>query len=146
MMRSIAMALAVLAATSPASAWEFAPSPICTLSHSEAGSEVAVTYDPTAIEAYAIAVTHPDGWSAGPVFEMRFDGANSLTISTPRHRYSDDGSTLTVSDTGFGNVLNGLAFNTTATAFVGESAVTFSLAGSEPEVRKFLDCTRAPVA
>lgn len=145
MLRAVIVALSI-ALVSPALAWDFTPAPVCTLSHSEADSKVAVTYDPSALEAYAIAVTRPDGWTTGPVFAMRFDGANSLTISTPRHRYSDDGSTLTVSDTGFGNVLNGLAFNTTATAFVGESAVTFSLAGAEPEVRKFLDCTRAPVA
>lgn len=145
-MRVLAVLLTLAATTSSATAWEFSPSPVCTLAHSENGSDVAVTYDPSANEAYAIAVTRPESWPTGPVFAMRFDGPVGLTISTPRHRYSDGGATLTVSDTGFGNVLNGLAFNKTATAFVGESAVTFSLAGAEPEVRKFLECTTAPLA
>ena len=127
----------------PAHAWEFQPSPICTLSHTEASDQVVVTYD-HATGLYAIAVTTAAGWPNAPAFSIRFDGARPNTISTARHETA--GRTLTVSDVGFGNVLDGLEFNATATAFTQTAAVTVSLTGAAPEVRKFRACATAPIA
>lgn len=135
----ILIALALLA--SPAHAWEFTPPPICTLSHSEASADVTLTYDHTTA-LYAINVTAPDGWPNAPAFSIRFDGAQPNTISTTRH--ASTGNTLTVSDRGFGNVLDGLQFNQTATAFTDTSAVTVSLDGAAEPVEQFRACTAAP--
>lgn len=127
----------------PAHAWEFTPTPVCTLAHAEATSEVTLTYD-HATSLYAIAVTTAGGWPSAPAFSIRFDGAQPNTISTTRHQATDN--TLTVSDVGFGNVLDGLEFNSTATAFTQTAAVTVSLAGAAPEVQKFRACASAPIA
>ena len=79
-----------------------------------------MTYDPSQPEPYAISLTRPDDpWPATDSFGLRFDGPAALTIGTSRHQLSADGRTLTVSDTGFGNVLDGLALNGTATALAG---------------------------
>ena len=50
----------------------------------------------------------------GPIFAIAFVGDSPFEITTNRHALSDDGQTLTVRDRGFGNVLNGMEFNTTA--------------------------------
>ena len=117
--------------------------PICTLSHSEDSAEVTVTYDP-ATALYAIAVTTATGWPDAPAFSIRFDGARPLTISTTRHSIS--GQTLTVTDRGFGNVLGGLEFNSSATAFTQAAEVTVSLDGAASPVQQFRACTKAPAA
>ena len=135
------IALALLC--TPAHAWEFSSTPICTLSHVEAGSEVTVTYD-HATRLYAIAVMSADGWPGAPAFSIRFDGARPNTISTTRHTTS--AQTLTVTDSGFGNVLDGLEFNDTATAFTQTAAVSVSLDGAAPQVQRFRACATAPVA
>ena len=127
----------------PASAWEFSPLPICTLDHVEDDLAVRVTYDP-ATELYAITLTRPQGWPADPTFSIRFDGGRPLTISTTRHDI--DPATISVTDTGFGNVLNGLQFNTSATAFTATGSATFSLEGAANPVLKFRECATAPVA
>lgn len=128
---------------SPAYAWDFTPTPICTLSHAEAAADVQVTYDHST-SLYAISVTSADGWPNAPAFSIRFDGARPNVISTNRHQTRDN--TLTVSDVGFGNVLDGLEFNRTATAFTQTAAVTVSLDGAAPEVQKFRACASAPTA
>ncbi|MFL4468866.1 hypothetical protein ACERZ8_02895 [Tateyamaria armeniaca] len=133
----------LLLLTTPAHAWEFTPTPICTLTHTEARADVELTYDHTT-RLYAIKVTTPQAWPAAPAFSIRFDGAAPNTISTQRHQ--TDGATLTVTDSGFGNVLDGLEFNTTATAFTQTAAVTVSLEGAAEPVQKFRACTTAPVA
>jgi hypothetical protein len=51
-----------------------------------------------------------------------------------------------VSDRGFGNVLNGLAGNRTATGFSGAASVTVSLEGAAAEVAAFEACGAAPSA
>ncbi|MBO6707236.1 MAG: hypothetical protein JJ912_14180, partial [Roseitalea sp.] len=71
---------------------------------------------------------------------MRFDGPIGLTITTDRHIASDEGRSLTVTDSGFGNVLNGLEFNHTATALLGDRAVPVSLDGAAPAVQDFRAC------
>lgn len=72
--------------------------------------------------------------SMGPVSNM---------ISTNRHTLSNDDATLTVTDRGFGNVLDGLEFNETATALLGEQAVVLSLEGAASAVQAFRACTRS---
>ena len=127
----------------PAHAWDFSPNPICTLDHSETQIAVQVTYDP-ATALYAMALTRPQGWPDDPVFSIRFDGSRPLTISTTRHRISAE--TLSVADTGFGNVLNGLQFNTSATAFTATTDVRFSLEDAADPVEQFRACTTTPIA
>lgn len=125
----------------PAAAWEFTPNPICTLDHAEPDVSVKLTYnDITGL--YAIAVTHALGWPAAPVYSIRFDGPRPLIISTERHQTT--GETITATDSGFSNVLNGLEFNTSATAFTATSAASFSLDGAAAPVQKFRACTATP--
>lgn len=133
----------ILLLTSPAHAWEFTPTPICTLTHTEAAADMRVTYD-HATGLYAIAVTTPQGWPATPAFSIRFEGPNPNTISTTQH--TADADTLTVTDTGFGNVLDGLQFNDSATAFTATAAATVSLQGAAEPVAQFRACTKVPVA
>lgn len=142
-MRLLVLLLCCFAA--PAMAWEFEPLPVCTL-RNDGPPRVEVTYDPRAAEPYAITVTADTPWPDAAVFALAFEGGRSLTITTTRHRLSDDGLSLTVSDRGFGNVLAGLEFNTVATAVLAGSAQRFSLEGAAPEVQRFRDCLVAPVA
>lgn len=121
---------------SPAFAWDFSPAPICTLSHTET-AQVEVTYDDRLPE-YAIHITRPDGWVDAPVFSLRFEGPRGGIISTDRHTI--DGNTLTVRDTGFGNVLYGLQFNTRAVAVLGAQEVTIDLSGAADPVQAFRGC------
>ena len=134
-----ALAVLLLTAT-PALAWEAKTGPICELTHEDEVANVRVTYDP-AVAEYAIAITPDRPWSPGPVFAIRFDGPRGLTISTGRHVISGEGATLTVTDRGFGNVLNGIEFNDTATALLGDRAIAFALDGAGPAVRAFRACT-----
>ena len=127
----------------PASAWETTIGPICKLSHSTADAEVELTYDPSK-PLYSITVTRSgDAWMQAPVFAMRFDGQRPNMISTDRHEFGDGDTSLTVTDRGFGNVLDGLQFNDTATAFTDSQQVTIPLTGAAPEVQKFRDCADA---
>ena len=125
----------------PLHAWQFAIDPICTLSHDEPGTEVVVTYDPSS-GLYAIAITTEQGWPTPTHFSIRFDGDFPLTISTTRQIVVDQ--TLSVTDTGFGNVLNGIAANQTATAFTDTAAVEFDLSGSAEPVAEFNACVASP--
>ncbi len=144
-MRSAVILIAL--AASPATAWEFFASPICTLSHAEAAANLTVTYDERAAEPYAITVSRSDAaWPEAAVFAMRFDGPRGLTISTDRHRMTEENRAVTVSDSGFGNVLDGLEFNATATAILGDAELGFPLAGAAPEVQKFRACTEGGLA
>lgn len=132
-MRYLAFLLA-----SPAAAWEFSPSPVCTLYHQAPGIEAEVTFDGS---FYAIHLTRDGGWPDAPVFSIAFQ-PNGPTISTSRHAVSGD--TLTVTDSGFGNVLNGLEFNSLATAILGATTQPIDLDGAAPEVAAFRDCPATP--
>lgn len=107
---------------------------------------MTLTWDPSRAEAYAIALSGADAWPDGAVFSMSFDGPRGLTISTERHVISEGGATLTVTDRGFGNVLDGLEFNDRAIAILDGAQVSFSLAGAAGPVRDFRACTSAAVA
>lgn len=129
----------LLLAGSPVLAWEVEVGRLCELVHDGGDASVRVTYDPS-IPEYAIEISRARPWRGSPVFAMRFDGPRGNIISTDRHVISGDGATLTVTDSGFGNVLNGLEFNRTATALLGEQAEAFSLDGAAPAVREFRAC------
>lgn len=137
-MRMIALAFACLA--SPVAAWDFTSVPICTLFHQGAEMAVMVTHDP-AIGEYTIQLSRDAGWPEGDVFSMRFEGPRGLIISTDRHRIeAEDPRTLTVRDRAFGNVLNGLHFNTRAVAVLGDLEVPVSLDGAAAAVEVFRAC------
>ncbi|MEM9394874.1 MAG: hypothetical protein AAGA38_13520 [Pseudomonadota bacterium] len=128
----------------PALAWEAGyEGSLCTLTHSEETAEVRLTYNPAG-PLYSIALTSPGPWPQADVFGITFNGPAGLTISTNRQTLSNSGRTLTVSDTGFGNVLSGLELNATAVAFSGDMALPFSLEGAAPEVAKFRTCLTSP--
>lgn len=141
-----ALTLAIALSAGPAAAWEFTPVPVCTLSHDTTEASVVVTHDPRRDQPYAIAITLAQPWPAGPLFAIRYDGGRAQTITTDRHVLSEGGRTLTVADRGFGNVLDGIAFNTTATAVTGDRAVTVPLGGAAPEVEAFRACAEGGVA
>ena len=130
----------LLVAATPAMAWEARSGAVCELTHDGAMAQVRVTFDPVIAE-YAIAISPDEPWDAGRVFAIRFDGPRSLTISTDRHVIGDGGGTLTVTDRGFGNVLDGLEFNDTATALLGDREVAVALDGAAPAVQAFRVCT-----
>lgn len=133
------LAVAPALASTPALAWEAKIDRVCELIHEGADASVRVTYDP-AVPEYAISISQAGSWRDNTVFAMRFDGPRGNTISTDRHVISGDGATLTVTDSGFGNVLDGLEYNDTATALLGEQAVAISLDGAAPAVREFRSC------
>ena len=128
---------------SPVDAWEFIPGLPCVLTHETAEAEIELTYDPTQ-PLYSVTLRQDtplpeSGWLA-----MRFDGPAGLTISTTRHSLSGDGRAVTVLDTGFGNVLDGLQFNTSATVLLGNRAISFPLAGAAEPVAAFRLCQPEP--
>ncbi len=129
----------LLAVPTPATAWEFAPGAICTLNHTEGDAEIQLTYDPRA-PRYTLAISRDQPWPEAPTFAMNFDGPAPIRIATNQQAFSADGRTLNVADSGFGNVLDGLQYNTTATATLGETVVIFSLDGASGPVAKFRAC------
>ena len=139
-MRWLIICLCVSA--SPVWAWEFTPDPICTLSQVSGDESVVVTFD-ARVPEYAIAIMRAEPWPKEPVFAIRFEGPRGLTISTSRHQLSRGGTVLTVTDRGFGNVLDGLQFNHTATALTGSAALSVPLEGAAPAVEQFRACTTA---
>lgn len=136
------IAALLCASAAPALAWEFTQDTLCRLTHENAAVDVEVTYDPANPE-YAIHLRRAEPWPVSPVFAIVFEGVRPLSISTDRHSLSDGGRTLSVYDSGFGNVLNGLQYNSTATAFVLDDGETVSLAGAAREVELFRACTAA---
>jgi hypothetical protein len=137
------VALAVFAAA-PALAWEFTALPVCTIMHDTPDITLRVTFDPAQSQPYAIALTLPTAWPVTQTFGLRFDGPAAMTIGTARHQLSPDGRTLTVSDTGFDNVLDGLAYNGLATALADDAEVPLDLTGARPAVEAFRACNVVP--
>lgn len=140
-MRILIACLCLFASTGLA--WDFTPKPVCTLSWESNESSVVVTYYPDVAE-YAITLRRAAPWPDEPIFAIRFEGARGLAISTSRHRLSEGGRALTVTDRGFGNVLDGLQYNDTATALTGSAALPIPLQGAAPAVEAFRDCAQAP--
>jgi hypothetical protein len=138
--------LAFLLFASPAAAWEFSASPICTLTDTSEAGEITVTYNP-AITEYAVTVTLPEGrWLDAPTFGMAFANDRPISIQTDQHSISPDGRSITVKDRGFGNVLNGLEFNSRAYVILGDTTVGIDLAGIGPAITAFRDCPAANLA
>ncbi len=131
-------ALALILLASPAAAWEFSAIPICTLTNTSDAGALSVTYD-ASLREYSI--TLPDGiWPEDSLFAMAFTGLMPIGIQTDRHERSADGRSLTVTDSGFGNVLNGLELNTRAYAASGDTTVGIALEGIGPAIKAFRDC------
>ena len=145
-MRRILAITTLLLIAGPAQAWQAGlEDGLCTLDHTGAEAEVRLTYDPSLPE-YTIAIRLAEPWPEAGIFAMRFEGPSANTISTTRHVLSPDGRTLSVSDRGFGNVLDGLEFNAVALAATGERAVPIDLDGAAPEVAAFRACITSPIA
>lgn len=136
--------LLFLAVPAPLWAWDFTAIPVCTIAEDTPDLSVRVTYDPSLAEPYAITITRPTPWPVTDTFGLRFDGPAGMTIGTSRHELSPDQRSLTVTDTGFGNVLDGLALNQMATALAGETAVPLDLSGAAPAVEAFRTCGVVP--
>jgi len=140
------MSLALCLTASHVVAWEFAETDICTLRHEAEAVEVVVTYDPRVPE-YAITLTLAEGvWPEAAVFAIVFEGGWPLTIQTDRHVVDEGGRRLTVRDSGFGNVLDGIGRNSIATAVVPGLAVPVPLGGAAEPLAAFRRCPSAPSA
>ena len=74
--------IALLLLTTPAHAWDFTPSPICTIAENTPDLSIRVTYDPALSSPYAITLTRPTRWSGTETFGLRFDGLAAMTIGT----------------------------------------------------------------
>lgn len=137
-----ALAALLIAFAQPADAWEARVGRICELTHETGEAQVYLSFDP-AVPLYTIRLTRKGApWTPGPVFAIRFDGPRGLTISTDRHVIGDGGQSLTVTDTGFGNVLDGLQFNDAATALIADQALSVALDGAAPAVAAFRTCAQ----
>ena len=133
-------ALALILLASPAAAWEFSAIPTCTLTNTSDAGALSVTYD-ASLPEYTITITLPDAiWPEDSLFAMAFTGLMPIGIQTDRHIRSADGRSLTVTDSGFGNVLNGLELNTRAYAASGDTTVGIALEGIGPAIKAFRDC------
>lgn len=128
-----------LCLASPASAWEFTPGAVCLLTQDADALDVVLTHDPVQ-PLFTITLTRPTPWPEGDVFSIRFEGAAPFTISTNRHEITASGRALTVTDSGFTNVLNGLRFGGTAVATIGGAEARFSLAGAGGPTDAFALC------
>lgn len=137
-MRRLLTLLLILLST-PAISWEFTPGLPCRLTHQTAQIDVALTYDPTQ-PLYTITLRQTARWPEAAVFSLTFSGPAGLSISTDRHQLSPDRTALTVTDRGFGNLLNGLQFNDLATARLGDQSVAIPLTGAEGPVDLFRRC------
>ena len=127
-----------------APAWEFSPLPICTLSHAVDQADIVATYD-AALPEYTITITLRDGqWPDSAAFSIIFAGGRALTIGTDRHQLSPDRRALSVADTGFGNVLNGMQFNQKMVALTGAARVEVPLTGAADPVAAFRACDGVP--
>jgi len=121
-------------------AWEFTETEICRLSHTEDHATVDITFDPR-IALYSITMRQTAvAWPDAPSFQIRFDGPQPFTIATTDHLLSDDGKGLKVQNTGFGNVLDGIALNTTMTALTGGTAVSLSTQTATDPMQAFRAC------
>lgn len=143
-MLRIALLLALPLFTAPADAWEAGvEGALCTLTHDGEEAAVRLTYDPS-VPLYTITIERLEPWPIAERFTMSFHGAQPNMISTNRHVLSPDRRRLSVSDRGFGNVLDGLQFNDTATGLSGLETVVLDLEGAAPEVAIFRTCGQAP--
>ncbi|SEQ01044.1 hypothetical protein SAMN05428995_102302 [Loktanella sp. DSM 29012] len=138
-MRLLAAILLTCAAQS-AAAWTFKADPICKMIQPTGGGSITVTYDPATGEYAMMLTLVTDHWVPSDRLTMAFIGARPFQISTDRHFLSDNDTRLTVTDTGFGNVLDGLQFNDVAQVRSGDQTMTIPLAGAAEAVAAFRNC------
>jgi len=140
-----ALALILVLLPVQATAWEASINgPLCVLTHATEALDIRLTYDPGG-PLYTITLTREEApWPAAPAFALQFAGPRPNLITTDRH--VTDGASLSVADRGFGNVLDGLQFNDTATALTGDAAVSFPLGDAAPAVAAFRACIATPSA
>ena len=119
---------------SPALAWDFSTSPICTVINRGSDTSLKLTFDG---ELYVLRLSHLEGWQNAKVFAIRF-APNGPFIQTTRHQI--DGQTLSVSDAGFGNVLKGLQNNQVAQVLLGETVRDIDLSGAYTPFENFKNC------
>ena len=144
-MRMIPFLLAVTLPL-PAVAWQASSEAgLCRLTHQEPGHTVELTFDPSG-PLYTITLSGEEAWPEASVFAMQFNGPRPIFIQTGAHVLIPDRRVRTVADRGFGNVLDGLQFNTTARASLGTREVEISLDGAAPEGEAFRTCGTAPTA
>ncbi len=136
------MLLALLILATPAQAWQFTSGQPCLLTHETAEAQIVLTYDPVQ-PLYSLTITRAEPWPEAPAFHMRFDGPQGLIIGTDRHTFSEDRRSLTATDRGFGNVLDGLQYNRSAHALAGGITVSFALDGASGPVAAFRACEPA---
>ena len=135
--------LILLLFTTPASAWQTgAEGRVCTLEHATADIALRLTHDPVT-PLYSIALSRAAPWSDAAFFAIRFEGPHPNEIGTARHVLSEDARSLSVTDRGFSNVLDGMQFNDSFTAVIGDQTVTVSLAGAAEPVAIFRECRAA---
>lgn len=132
-------ALALCLTASQAAAWEYTPGLPCTLSYRDDAITAVLTHDPR-IPLYTITLTTKAAWPDTRFFALTFETAAPLSISTDRHFLLEDGKALRVEDSGFGNVLMGMARNETAIAVAGEVTAAFPLAGAAAHIPAFRRC------
>jgi hypothetical protein len=125
-----------------AQAWTFTPGLICRLFHETPTAQIELTYDPS-LPLYSVTVSRSDPLPEERFFSMRFVGPAGRVISTDRHSFSADGTAVTAEDSGFGNVLDGLQFNDTAEAILGDTTLTFPLQDAAEPVAQFRACAPA---
>jgi len=145
-----------LALTSPAAAWEFTPGQPCLLTHefhsSVANEDISVvlSYDPIA-PLYSLSITRSGQFLPAAYFSMTFLlGERPIRIQTTHHSFSADRKTLTVEDSGFGNVLDGMQFNATVMAGLANDLTAgagryleIPLVGAADPVAAFRSCAPA---
>lgn len=137
--------IAAIATASAAGAWEFTPGTPCILAYETDNAEVELTYDPTE-PLYTISLTQSTAFPIESIFEMQFLGSRSISIATNQHKLSNAGRTLTVTDHGFGNVLDGLQFNDTAIATLGNQVIELPLKDAAGPVARFRECDEQPAS
>ena len=137
------IALLALPFAGPAAAWEFTPGLPCLLTYENDAVTVELTHDPTEPQ-YSISITPTFDWPAAEAFSIQFIGPFGLAISTDRHRIDAGGRRLTVTDSGFGNVLNGMQFNQKMVALTGAARVEVPLTGATDPVAAFRACDGVP--
>ncbi|MEM9755287.1 MAG: hypothetical protein AAF914_04805 [Pseudomonadota bacterium] len=141
----LAALLTVALLASPAHAWEAGMQDgLCTLSHDEADVSVLITFDPAG-PLYSFSIVRGAPWPDAANFGIRFLGPRAGMIVTDRHVLDVGGLRLSVTDTGFGNVLAGLEFNQIAEAMIGREVVAIPLDDAAPAVAAFRSCIEAPM-
>ncbi len=146
MQKPMLICAAMISLASSAVAWEFAETDVCTVTHDSTDMGVVLVFDPAA-SLYTITLTQPQNtWATDDNFRLRFDGPRALIIGTDRHVYGDEGRSLSVSDSGFGNVLDGIALNESMTALVGDQSVSLSTADAGEAMQAFRACPSAPIS